>query len=257
MRSYRDLWLWLGAAFLALFAAFIAIGLAYFTKEANFSFYTSWQTLASIAAFVLAFACFLCAIKATPFPPWVKVRFPNILFEIYGGSRHATTRLLPNGMRDNVALTGYRMRITNLENEQNASLTFTLFLKLDPGPQGGVGEAVGFVPDWPLDPNLSLKVIQMPIVLAPGTSIGGDLVYDMSMSTAFGPLAQPPQTRFRIEDHISRQAKDVVMEASLGRFSRDDMIDSCVGARIVEPQQGAEPAETPNVDDSGPEASDP
>src|ERR1017187_8811229 len=108
MRSYRDLWLWLGAAFLVLLAAFIAIGLAYFTKEDHFSFYTSWETLISITTFVLAFACFLCAIKAAPFPPWVRVKFPNIFFEIYGGSRHTTTRLLPNGMRDNVALTGYR-----------------------------------------------------------------------------------------------------------------------------------------------------
>jgi hypothetical protein len=51
MRSYRELWLWLGAAFLALFAAFIAIGLAYFTKEQYFSFYTSWEAWASVAAF--------------------------------------------------------------------------------------------------------------------------------------------------------------------------------------------------------------
>jgi hypothetical protein len=247
MRSYRDLWLWLGAAFLVLFAAFIAIGLAYFTKEDHFSFYTSWQAWVSIVVFVLAFACFFCAIKGSPFPPWSRVRFPNIFFEIYTVSTQTATRMLSNGMRISVPLFGYGARITNLESEQNASLTIDLFLKLTPNSQGGIGEARGTVPDWPLDPNLSLNMIQMPIVLIPGTTIGGDLVYEISMITAFGQPSDPPKIRFRIQDHLSHQAKDVIMEASFGRFSRDDMIDSRGGVEIVEAQEDVESSDTTNA----------
>lgn len=239
MRSYRDLWLWLGAAFLALFAAFIAIGLAYFAKEEHFSFYTSWEAWTSAAVFVLAFYCFFSAIKGRPFPPWAKLKFPNIYFEVYGGSVLTTTHTYPNGMQTQVPLTGYKVRITNLEHEQNASLTIDAFLKLAPGPHGGFNEAILFPVDWPLDPNLPLKGMERTIVLAPGTSISGDLVYETSMVGGYGPLANPASTRFRIKDHISDEARDVVMEASLGKFGRKDMASSRGGVEIVQPQKAA------------------
>ena len=179
MRSYRELWLWLGAAFLALFAAFIAIGLAYFTKEQHFSFFTCWETWTSVAAFILGFACFALAITGTPFPPWIKMKFPNISVEIHGAANMVTQYAVPTGpgsnvMKRNVSLRVWRVRITNMETEQNASLTFTLFVKLVPGSLERVGESVWGPPDWPLDPALGLSKIDMPIILAPGTTVGGE-----------------------------------------------------------------------------------
>jgi hypothetical protein len=238
MRSYRELWLWLGAAFLALFAAFIAIGLAYFTKEQYFSFFTCWESEASVAAFIFGFACFAGAIVGTPFPPWAKVEFPNINLEIY----HVTNQVIRHRVSDSTdylpyddsRVLTYRIRVTNLEAEQNASLTFSLFLKLVPGSRAYLGETRGFIPDWPLDPSLGLDKIRMPIILAPGTSVGGDLIYEISPIdlTRWPTIAQPTRVRFRIDDHISGQRRDLMIDGDLaslggyGAFGRDDMLPS-------------------------------
>jgi hypothetical protein len=251
MRSYRELWLWLGAAFLALFAAFIAIGLAYFAKEQDFSFYTSWEAWASVAAFILGFACFACAILGIPFPPWAKPNFPNISVEIYGAADMATQRAISNGhgndvMTVNTHLRAWRVRITNLETEQNASLTISLFVKLVAGSRGRVGETIWTVPDWPLDSSLGLDKIDMPIILAPGTTVGGFLIYEISGydSIKWHEVAQPLRKRFAITDHISGQRKDVVTEADLGNFGRDNMITpNHRGFEVLGPEYETNPEE--------------
>jgi hypothetical protein len=236
MRSYRELWLWLGAAFLALFAAFIAIGLAYFTKKTHFSFYASWEAWASVAAFIPSFACFFCAIFGTPFPPWTKAKFPNICMEIWDFSNQVvqhTVNAGPSTLRVvDARILAHQVRITNLEREQNASLTISLFLKLAPDSRGSIDETTGFIPSWPLDPGLGLDKIRMPIILAPGTSVGGALVYEISMidSKQGETIAQPLRVRFRIVDHISGRQGDLTLDADLrnadgyGNFSRDDMV---------------------------------
>jgi hypothetical protein len=251
MRSYRELWLWLGAAFLALFAAFIAIGLAYFTKEQSFSFYTSWEAWASIAVFALGFACFACAILGIPFPPWAKPKFPNVSVEIYGAADAVTHHMIPMGpnrqaMIMEVKLRAWRVRLTNLETEQNASLTIDLFVKLVPGSKGRIGETIWSVPDWPLDPNLGLDKIDMPIILAPGTTVGGDLVYEISGYDLanWQYVPEPLQKRFAITDHISGQRKNIVTEADLGNFGRDKMITpDHRGLLILGPEYGPKPEE--------------
>lgn len=255
MRSYRELWLWLGAAFLALFAAFIAIGLAYFTKEQCFSFYTSWEAWASVAAFILGFACFACAILGVAFPPWTKPKFPNISVEIYGAGTMGTQHSIPTGPGSNVMivnaqLRAWRVRITNLETEQNASLTISLYVKLKPGSQGRVGETIWSVPDWPLDPNLGLDKIEMPLILPPGTTKGGYLVYEVSMFDYQG-VAQPLRKRFSITDHVSGQRKDIVTDADLGNFGRDDMITpDHRGVLILGPEYEPKPEESEESEDA-------
>ena len=236
MRSYRELWLWLGAAFLALFAAFIAIGLAYFTKEQNFSFYTSWEAWGSVAAFVLGFACFACAILGARFPPWAKVKFPNIYLEIYAFSDQVTPHEVNAGSGRprsyDARILAHRVRITNMETEQNASLTISPFLKLAPDSRGYDDEAPGSDPSWPLDPNLGLDKIRMPIILAPGTSVGGDLVYEISTNDfmQLETIDQPLRVRFRIVDHISGRQMDLTIAADpknfggYGNFNRDNMV---------------------------------
>jgi hypothetical protein len=84
-------------------------------------------------------------------------------------------------MGRDVRLQRWRVRITNLETEQNASLTISLFVRLVPGSRGQIGESIWTVPDWPLDPTFGLDQIEMPIILPPGVTKGGDLVYEVSV----------------------------------------------------------------------------
>jgi hypothetical protein len=256
MRSYRELWLWLGAALLTLAAAFVAIALAYFTKEAQFSLYTNWQMPTALGVFILAFACFAAAILGMAFPPWAKARFPNVYLEIYGGVQVTTTRVHPNGMQLDTPIMGYKARITNLENEQNASLTIRPFLKLEPGSAGRIGEAICTDVDWPLDPNLGLRVIEMPILLTPGTAIGGDLVYEVSLWPG-SKLASPVQVRFQLMDHISDQKMNVVMKASMGKFSRKDMTPAKGGVEILGPEYETAPVQAADDGTASPPESTP
>lgn len=225
MRSYRELWLWLGAAFLALFAAFIAIGLAYFTKEGNFSFYTSWEAWASVAVFALGFACFACAILGAPFPPWTKVRFPN--FDIEISPPNSTKTSYKDFFTENevkATLMYFHAKITNLDSEQNASFTIRLSFKSDNG------EFVAQGPNWFLesDPrlhesNLRLHMIQMPIMLAPGTTVGGDLVFDVTKLP--GKLNRPMEKCLKVDDHIAKRQGLINIKDAPGRYGRDKLIE--------------------------------
>lgn len=235
MRSYRELWLWLGAALLTLSAAFVAIALAYFTKEKQYALYTNWQMPTALGVFVLAFGCFAAAILSIAFPPWAKLKFPDVYVEIYGAGDAIMKHTLSNGMQVFASLRWYKVRITSLENEQNASLTIRPFLKLEPGSAGRIGEAICTDVDWPLDPNLGLKMIEMPILLAPGTAVGGDLAYEISIWPG-GKLATPRQTRLELTDHISNQRMNLIMNADLGKFSRKDMAASQGGVEILAPE---------------------
>lgn len=232
MRSYRDLWLWLGAALLTLVVALVGIALAYFTKEQNFSLYTSWQMLASAAAFVAAFTCFFCAMREIPFPPWAKISFPDINIEVYRVSDINTQYTLSNGMALPASLKSYRVRITNIEREQNSSLTIILYLGYEPGSAGRIGEEVGKVPDWPINPAYGLNTITMPIVLPPGTTAGGDLVYEISLWPG-AKLADPRIARFELVDHVSKQRMNLRMPSDIGNYSRRDLTPSQGGIKIL------------------------
>jgi len=69
----------------------------------------------------------------------------------------------------------FRVRIVKMEAEQDASLTPLLYVKLVPGSFGDALEMICTPPNWALPPTLDLTPIQIPIVLQPGTAVGGDL----------------------------------------------------------------------------------
>ena len=68
MRSYRDLWLWLGGLFLVLLPFPAAIAIAYYAKLSNYSILMNRWMLVSLVFFLAAFACFFGAIKGLRFP---------------------------------------------------------------------------------------------------------------------------------------------------------------------------------------------
>jgi hypothetical protein len=83
MRSYRDLWLWLGGLFLVLVPFPAAIAIAYYLKLTSYSVLLNWWMLASLVFFLAAFGCFLGAIMDLRFPPWKKITFPDVRVHIY------------------------------------------------------------------------------------------------------------------------------------------------------------------------------
>jgi len=236
-----------------------AIALAYFTKEQHFSLYTSWQMIAAIFIFILAFAGFLGAILGWPFPPWAKLGFPNIKVNIYGAGDAHTEREVASDFRVLAYLWRYKARITNLEKEQNASLTVRLYLKLVPGSYGRVGEIIGTSVDWAIDPSLGLDPLPETLSLPPGTTISGDLVYEISRMYS-GTIAEPRQARLEIEDHISGKRMEKVLEGDLARFTRADMRATRGGFAILGPEYDVEPTDVDDGDGQAimpPEQSDP
>jgi hypothetical protein len=132
MKSYRDLWLWLGAALLTASAGLLAIALAYFTRSQSYSLFTSRWLLAATIIFLLAFACFYSAIKGIAFPPWEKPGFPEIEVVIYGSAQADISRTATDSPAQ-LFIWFYRVHIINREKEQNASLIIRPYFDLAPG----------------------------------------------------------------------------------------------------------------------------
>lgn len=237
MRSYREFWLWLGAAALALATALVAIALAYFTKESKYPLYTSWQMIAAYVTFLAAFVSFGAVIKGTAFPPWATPNFPNLNIEIYAVLDMKVNKVLPNGMRVPTTLQGYQVRITNLETEQNASLSVTAFLRYIPGSAGRVGEEVGSDLANTVEPPLPFTPISNnnPITLAPATTVGGWLIYEFAFYGLRGRYVSPQETRLNIWDHITNSRMDIIT-TGIGNFGRSEMTVGKRGFQVLGPE---------------------
>jgi hypothetical protein len=234
MRSYRDLWLWLGALFLALVPFPAAIAIAYYAKLTNYSVLLNRWMLASLAFFLAAFVCFFGAIKGLRFPPWKKITFPDIKIDVYGAGFTVAQRVITipgasSSLVTNETLQLFMVRIVNMEAEQNASLTVRLYAKLVPSSFGNVPEMVCTPPDWSLSPDLDLNPIQMPLVLEPGNAKGGHLPYVMPSYLKF---ASPPSGHLELDDHVT--GKRVLIPAQMGAFDKRTMVPSSYGIPISE-----------------------
>jgi hypothetical protein len=236
MRSYRDLWLWLGGLFLALVPFPAAIAIASYAKLTNYSVLLNRWMLVSLAFFLAAFACFFGAIKGLRFPPWKKITFPDIKIHVYGAGFEVVERVITvPGASSNLVtketLWLFMVRIVNMEAEQNASLTVRLYAKLVPGSFDDVLEMVCTPPDWSLSPDLGLNPIQMPFVLEPGNTVGGHLPYVMP---PFLKFASPPSGHLELEDHVT--GKRVLIPAQMGAdaFDKRTMVPSSHGIPIPE-----------------------
>ncbi|MDQ2945004.1 MAG: hypothetical protein M3Y27_03535 [Acidobacteriota bacterium] len=226
MRSYRDLWLWLGGLFLVLVPFPAAIAIAYYAKLTHHSVLLNWWMLASLMFFLAAFICFLGAIKGLRFPPWKRVRFPDIKVDIYGEGDSVTDRVITLASASSALVTRetlrtFRVRIVNMEAEQNASLTVRLYVKLAPGSFGNAIEMICTPLDWALSPTApqALNPIQMPIVLQPGMARGGDLPYVLARYLNF---ASPFSAELELDDHVTN--KPVRIPARMGKFDKTTMV---------------------------------
>jgi hypothetical protein len=247
VKSYRDLWLWLGAAFLTASAGLLASALAYFTKIQKYSLFSSWWMLAAILVFLAAFACFYSAIKGVAFPPWEELRFPQIKVEFYGSSNVMIPRTGMDGLPvDPFYIWFYRIHIVNLEKEQNASLIIRPLFSLAPDSQGPFAEAAGSHVKIEqlamfLNPTYNNSFASNPlpetIRLSPGGSETGDLVY-MIATFEWQKLAEPGQVRLVIEDLISGKKMEKRFDGNTWpKFTTKDMSPAELGIRMLQQNQ--------------------
>lgn len=233
MRSYRELWLWLGALFLALSAFLTAVAIAYFLKDANYSLFANGWMLGVLVTFLVAFACFFGAIRIWPFPPWVKPDFPDIDVEIYGTGSIDTQREAGTGLAVPAHLRSFNARLANTGTEQGARLTVLLYVKLVPGSWGRVGEAVCPPPDWTLPSSLSLSPISMPVELPPGSTVTGHLVCEIP-GYYLDKIAEPGDARLELWDHLSD--KRMTVPTAIGSYDKGRMIPSSGNAEVLGPE---------------------
>jgi hypothetical protein len=223
VRSYRELWLWLGGLLLALTVFLTAIAIAYFSKEARYSLFWNFWMMAACASFVAAYASFFAAIRGWPFPPWVRPRFPNIEVEIYGTGFVDTEREAGTGLAVPTRLRSVNARFSNRETERSARLTVLLYVKLIPGSWGRAGEFVCPPPEWVLPPSLSLDPLSMPIALPPGAALGGHLIYEIPRYY-MDKIAEPMTARLELWDRISERRMNI--PAEIGNYDRSQMASS-------------------------------
>jgi hypothetical protein len=230
VRSYRELWLWLGGLLLTLFAFLTAIAIAYFVKEPHYSLLGNWWMLGAGVSFVAAFTSFFGAVRVWPFPPLAKPEFPNIKVEIYGTGSMDTERETGSGLVGPAHLRSFNVRLTNTEAEQKANLTVLLYVTLVPGSWGRVGEAICPPPDWALPSSLNLSPISMPFTLSPGETVSGQLVYEIP-EYYFDKLAEPMKARLELWDHVTEKRMSV--RAEIGNHDKSEMVPSSGGAEIL------------------------
>jgi len=233
VRPYRELWLWLGALFLALFAFLTAVAIAYFLKDANYSLFVNGWMLGGLVTFLVAFTCFFGAIRGWSFPPRIKPAFPDIDVEIYGSGSIDTQREGGSGLAVSAHLRSFNARFINTGSEQSARLTVLLYVKLVPGSWGRVGEALCPPPDWALPPTLSLSPISMPFELAPGGSVSGHLVYEIP-GYYRDKIAEPIDARLELWDHLTDRRMTVPTE--IGSYDKSRMIPSSGSAEVLGPE---------------------
>jgi hypothetical protein len=240
VRSYRELWLWLGALFLTLFLFLAAVAIAYFAKGTHYSLFLNGWMLAALICFLASYACFFAYIRDWPFPLAARPGFPDVEAEIYGTGTIDTQRESESGLAVPARLRSFHVRFRNAGASQDASLTVLLYLRLVPGSWGRVGEAVCPPPDWPLPPSLGLSPIGMPFELPPGATVAGHLVYEVP-GYYLDKIAEPVSMRLELWDQLTDRRMTV--PAEIGRHDKAQMIPSSGGAELLGPEYESQPGE--------------
>lgn len=243
MRSHRDLLVWLGALFLALFAFLTFIAIAYFLKEPGYSLFGNPWMVCALTSFVAAFACFFGVATGWRPPVQRRLAFPDIRMEISGTGSIDTEREADTGLDVPAHLRSFNVRWAN-QTQQEAVLTVLLYVKLVPGSWGRVGEAICPPPSWPLPPSLNLSPMGQPFALAPGADITGQLVFEVPRYY-LDSLANPPEARLEVADDVS--GKKMSARAELGQYDRGTMTPATGGVAMLGPEFEAARAPQPGA----------
>ena len=138
-------------------------------------------------------------------------------------------------------LRSFHVRFKNAGTVQPASLTVLLYVKLQPGSWGRVGEAVCPPPDWVLPPSLGLTPIAMPFELPQGNALAGHLVYEIP-GYYLDKLTEPMNARLELWDHLTD--KRMTLPAEIGSHDRNSMVPSSGGAEVLGPEYDSQADES-------------
>jgi hypothetical protein len=211
----RELWFWLGAAFLTIGAVLTAIAIAYFTKETHYSLSTGPQMIAAYAAFISAFLCFFAAIAG--WRPWLRwQRFPNLVVRVDGIGNEVGSKQIPGFPVMPTSIMTLKVHITNAEVDRNVSIR-TAYLLAKSRPEFPLHEQLFSAPSDPVSYTPLDRAFDFPVNLAPQASEGGGLVFELR-DFQMVHVAQPFEARVEIHDSVS--GKMACFPANLGTFWR-------------------------------------
>jgi hypothetical protein len=209
----REVWFWLGAAFITVGAVLTTLATAYYIKEPSYSLGTGPQMLMAYGFFVGAFLCFLAAIAG--WRPWLKwQRFPNLVVRVDSDGFMTAERQLPGFPVMPIKLRAYRIHITNSETDRSASIR-AAYLLVKPQPNFPVAILLT-APRWQVTYPEPLNFLRVPVNLDPQASEGGDLIFELDFQMEHA--AEPFEARFEIHDSISR--KMASFPAVIGEYRR-------------------------------------
>lgn len=238
MRSYRDLWLWLGGVFLTLFAFLAALAIANFVKEPHYALLGNPWMVGACLSFLLAFFAFFGAMQRWEFSPVVRPGFPDITIDLESIGSTDTERESSSGLDVPANLRSFHARFANLERDRSANLTVTMYVKVIAGSWGRAAEVDCPAPSWTLPPSLGLVPMSMPLDLAPGQDARGQLVYEIPRFY-LSKISTPLNARLEITDHVS--GKRMSVAAELGHYDKAMMTPASGGAQTLGPEFQPQP----------------
>jgi hypothetical protein len=233
----RELWFWLGAAFLTIGAVLTAIAIAYYTKETHYSLSTGPQMVEAYASFILAFLCFLAAIAG--WRPWLRwQRFPNLAIRVDGMGNETATKQTTGFPPRPTRLLTLKVHITNAEVDRNVSIRAAYLLaRAKPGSDWG-HEHLFAAPFEPVSRTHSGHALEFPVSLAPDASDGGELVFELQ-DYIMADVAEPFDARIEIHDAIS--GKMACFPAVMGLYRRRHGLRPTTYAERVNGPKTAQP----------------
>lgn len=212
----RELWFWLGAAFLTIGAVLTAVAIAYYTKETHYSLSTGPQMVAAYASFILAFLCFLAAI--TGWRPWLRWQhFPNLVIRVDGFGNETGSAQIPGFPPEPTRLLVLKVHITNAEVDRNASIRAAYLLAKAKLGSGWGHEQLFAAPFDLVSRKRPDHALKFPVNLAPAASDGGELVFELK-DYLMTDVAEPFDARVEIHDAIS--GKMACFPAVMGLYRR-------------------------------------
>jgi hypothetical protein len=229
----RDMWLWLGAAFITGGGVLTALAIAYYTKQQHYPLSTGPQMIAAYTAFACAFLCFLAAITA--WRPWQRwQRFPNLTVRIDGWSSVIATKERA-GISVPANLVVLKIHITNGEVDRYASIRAIYLLgKTKPGSPWGHWH-VFTAPMSPFTYKNPPKPLELPLNLEPQASGGGWVTYELT-NYLMPDVVWPEGARIELHDAVTGKMATCPAVVGGSYRRRSELRPATLAERVTGPQ---------------------